>query len=125
MARVLRGGGPARETPMVPALLRRRRLRAGLRVPWHASVCGRGSGRDEQSGDGGETWELASEGLTVPWQDTMVEHFVPNDGPDGAELFAVLANGELLVAPQATLAWRRVAADVEGINAVTGIERAL
>jgi hypothetical protein len=54
----------------------------------------------------------------------MVEHFIHNSGPQGEELFAVLANGELLVAPLATLEWRQVAAEVEGINAVTGIEAA-
>lgn len=78
-------------------------------------------GRIEQSHDGGETWELASHGLKVPWRKTMVEHFAGNAGPEGAELFAVLSNGELLAAPLATLAWQRVAAEVEGINGVTGI----
>ena len=81
-------------------------------------------GRIEQSRDGGESWEGASKGLQVPWQHTMVEHFIHNSGPQGEELFAVLANGELLVAPLATLEWRQVAAEVEGINAVTGIEAA-
>ena len=81
-------------------------------------------GRIEESRDGGETWGAASKGLRVPWPQTMVEHFIQNSGPQGEELFAVLANGTLLAAPLATLQWERIAAEVEGINAVTGIEAA-
>ena len=81
-------------------------------------------GRLEQSRDGGETWEAASDGLQVPWQHTMVEHFIHNLGPESEELFAVLANGELWVAAPETLAWQRAVAEVEGVNAVAGIEAA-
>jgi hypothetical protein len=71
-------------------------------------------GRIEQTFDGGATWELASEGLEVPWPRHMVERFVQGD----QDLFAVLSNGELLAAPLETLAWKRILSDVEGVRAL-------
>jgi photosystem II stability/assembly factor-like uncharacterized protein len=79
-------------------------------------------GRIEETCDGGETWRPASKGLRVPWRQTMVERFVHNAGPQGAELFAVLSNGELLLAPLATLEWQKILPEVKGINAVTTME---
>jgi hypothetical protein len=45
----------------------------------------------------------------------MVERFAQT----AAELWAVLSNGELLVAPLETLQWQQVLRDVKNINAVT------
>jgi hypothetical protein len=75
-------------------------------------------GRIEESQDGGETWQLASGGLAVPWRRHMVERFIRV----GAELMAVLSNGELLCAPLATLTWRPVLAELNGVTAVVPVE---
>ncbi len=72
------------------------------------------NGRIEESQDGGETWRLASRGLAVPWRRHMVERFLQL----GDELMAVLSNGEVLCAPLATLNWRPVLAEINGVNAV-------
>jgi photosystem II stability/assembly factor-like uncharacterized protein len=72
------------------------------------------NGRIEMTHDGGETWVPASEGLEVPWPRHMVERFWQK----GAELFAVLSNGELLSAPLATFAWQRILPQVEGVRAL-------
>jgi hypothetical protein len=72
-------------------------------------------GRIEETNDSGKTWHSASHGLRVPWQHHMVERFVHS----ADELWAVLSNGELLVAPLETLQWRPALADVKGINAIT------
>ncbi len=73
-------------------------------------------GRIEESHDGGQTWNLASTGLQVPWRNHMVERFTQID----SELFAVLSNGELLVAQLSNLHWRRILLDITDVNAVTG-----
>ena len=49
-----------------------------------------------------DTWLPASDGLSVPWPNHMVERFVPA----GADLLAVLSNGELLTAQIGRWAWR-------------------
>lgn len=71
-------------------------------------------GRIEESRDGGRTWRLASDGLEVPWRRTMPERMCQI----GDELFTLLDDGRLLVAPLATLRWEYILADVKGINAV-------
>ncbi len=68
-------------------------------------------GRIEQSFDGGQTWESAWSGLSVPWKKSMVERFAEIDG----RLFAVLSCGQLLVADRGELAWKRILPTVEGI----------
>jgi photosystem II stability/assembly factor-like uncharacterized protein len=78
-------------------------------------------GRIEETHDGGQTWRPASKGLQVPWPHTMVERFQYNAGPQGAELFAVLSNGKLLLAPLSTLEWQQILPEVKGINAVAAI----
>ena len=75
------------------------------------------NGRIEETGDGGETWRAASNGLAVPWRRHMVERFTQI----GPELFAVLSNGQMLSAPMATLEWRRLLPEVKGVNAVTAM----
>jgi photosystem II stability/assembly factor-like uncharacterized protein len=72
------------------------------------------NGRIERARNGPSDWALASEGLVVPWPRNMVERF----RQEGQDLWAVLANGELLFAPLATLAWQRVLSQVEGIRAM-------
>ncbi|MEP7358574.1 MAG: hypothetical protein ABI847_15100 [Anaerolineales bacterium] len=58
--------------------------------------------RIEVTRDGGRTWALASDGLSVPWPNHMVERFVPAEN----NLLAVLSNGELLSAEIGRWAWR-------------------
>jgi photosystem II stability/assembly factor-like uncharacterized protein len=71
------------------------------------------NGRIEESRDGGASWAMASAGLDVPWRRGMVERFIQV----GDELLAVLSGGQLLAAPLATLAWRRILPDIAGVNA--------
>jgi photosystem II stability/assembly factor-like uncharacterized protein len=77
------------------------------------------NGRIEETRDGGQTWQLASKRLSVPWQRHMVERFAQV----GDELLTVLSNGDLLTAPLATLEWQRIALDVRGVAAVTLLPR--
>lgn len=74
------------------------------------------NGRIEESHDGVETWQPASEGLAVPWSHHMVERFKSV----GDELFAVLSNGELLGARLDTLRWQSlgIVRDVHAIAAM-------
>jgi len=74
------------------------------------------NGRIEETRDGGQTWQLASTGLDVPWRRYMVERFAQV----GGELLAVLSNGQLLAAPLSTLDWRRILPEVKAINCVIG-----
>jgi photosystem II stability/assembly factor-like uncharacterized protein len=67
-----------------------------------------------RSDDGGQTWQVSSAGLHVPWRRRMVERFEQV----GKELFAVLSNGELLVAPLASLQWKRVLMELHDVHAV-------
>ncbi|MBA3533358.1 MAG: hypothetical protein H0T73_15665 [Ardenticatenales bacterium] len=67
------------------------------------------------SRDGGQSWHAADEGLGTPWKDTRVERVVHL----GDELFAVLDNGKLLVAPQDTLAWQPLLPGIENATAIT------
>jgi len=72
------------------------------------------NGRIEESRDGGQTWQLASTGLALPWRSHMVERFTQIDG----ELLAVLSHGEVWIAPLPSLAWRRILPNVRGVAAV-------
>ncbi len=72
------------------------------------------NGRIEQSRDGGQTWQLASDGLDVPWARHMVERFKQVDG----ELFAVLSNGDLIVAWLDELRWHPALDGLDNVNAV-------
>jgi len=76
------------------------------------------NGRIEESHDGGETWQMASEGLTVPWAHHMVERFLQVDD----EVFAVLSNGELYVSEVDAWNWKRALEDVRDIHAVGFME---
>jgi photosystem II stability/assembly factor-like uncharacterized protein len=76
------------------------------------------NGRIEKTYDGGETWELATQGLDVPWPRHMVERFMQMD----QELLAVLSNGDLLAAPLMTLSWRYVLPDAGKVRTVADIQ---
>ena len=67
------------------------------------------NGRIEVTGDGGTTWEPASDGLETPWSNHMVECLVLWN----EELLAVLSNGHLIAAPLRDLTWRRVLPEVD------------
>ena len=69
----------------------------------------------EESKDGGISWTLASNGVEVPWAQSMVERFVQV----GDQLLAVLSNGQLLVAALATLTWQRILREIVNVNAAT------
>jgi photosystem II stability/assembly factor-like uncharacterized protein len=72
-------------------------------------------GRIEESHDGGKIWQMASDGLIVPWSNNMVERFTQV----GTELYAVLARGELTFSPLKGLKWQYVP-EVSGVNAMAG-----
>lgn len=68
-------------------------------------------GRIIQSGDGGKTWRLASDGLHVPMDD-MVEFFVID--PQQPDLvFAICSGGSLLGSQAYPIHWERVHCGVE------------
>jgi photosystem II stability/assembly factor-like uncharacterized protein len=69
--------------------------------------------------DGGKTWQVTSDGLQVPWRRHMVERFEQV----GDELLAVLSNGELLVAPLASLQWKHLLTELDDVNAVTSMKK--
>lgn len=75
------------------------------------------NGRIEESRDGGKTWTLISDGLTVPWKQHMVERFVPVE----KELFAVLSNGEIFVARLGEWKWIRAFGEIRNANALWGM----
>jgi photosystem II stability/assembly factor-like uncharacterized protein len=76
------------------------------------------NGRIEATLDGGKAWELASDGLQVPWARGMVERFLQVD----QELLAVLSNGQLLSAPLASLTWQRFLPAAGRVAAVAAME---
>src|SRR5581483_5210443 len=71
-------------------------------------------GRIEESRDGGETWQPASDGLAVPWKNHMVERFKQV----GDELFAILSNGEIFAARVEEWKWRRVFEEIQNAHAL-------
>jgi photosystem II stability/assembly factor-like uncharacterized protein len=74
-------------------------------------------GSIEETHDGGLTWHPAAGKLVVPWSRTMIERLQPIQG----DLFAVLEDGRLLAAPLATLDWKFVLEEVNGVNAITAM----
>jgi photosystem II stability/assembly factor-like uncharacterized protein len=71
-------------------------------------------GRIEETHDGGQIWQKASKGLSIPWGSYMVERF----RQIGSQIFAVLSNGTILVAEVNTLEWRQVFENQPGITAL-------
>ena len=72
------------------------------------------NGRIEESRDGGQTWNLASKGLDLPWPQHMVERFYQSN----EELLAVLSNGELWSTELKAIEWHHILADIKGITAI-------
>lgn len=72
-------------------------------------------GRIEETRDGGQSWTQASEGLDLPWPDTMVERFQQVDG----SLFAVTNEGGVYCTALPEVQWERVLPGVEGVSAVS------
>jgi photosystem II stability/assembly factor-like uncharacterized protein len=72
------------------------------------------NGRIEVSRDGGQTWNLASTGLDIPWQRHVVERIYCLRN----ELLAILSNGELIAAPMETLSWRSILPGVKDSRAL-------
>jgi photosystem II stability/assembly factor-like uncharacterized protein len=70
-------------------------------------------GRIEETRDGGSSWQSASHGLSVPWNENMVERFLQV----GDELLAVLSDGSLLASSLPEISWRHILSDVTEINA--------
>lgn len=75
------------------------------------------NGRIEESQDGGQTWSMASNGLQVPWRRGMVERFFQTDN----EFFAILSNGQVMIASLSNLEWKRLLPHVTGVNAMTSM----
>ena len=116
------GHGVARATPLndewtVELLLADQDVRCLAADPRNPNTvyAGTQSNGVLRSTDGGQTWQLASTGLTVPWRHHMVERFTQLD----TELLAVLSNGAVLIAPLAALEWQRIVPGVKGVAAVT------
>ena len=77
------------------------------------------NGRIEESYDGGQSWQLASDGMMpAPWSRHMVERFVQSD----RDLFAVLSNGELWHRHLKQFSWRRVLPEIQQIKAITAVK---
>jgi len=77
------------------------------------------NGRIEESYDGGQTWQLASDGMTpTPWSRHMVERFVQLDN----DLFAVLSNGELWLKRVDESSWHRVLSEIDQIKAIAAVK---
>jgi photosystem II stability/assembly factor-like uncharacterized protein len=76
------------------------------------------NGRIEKTYDGGQTWEMGSEGLEVPWPCHMVERFLRL----GSELLAMVSNGDLIAAPLMTLSWRYLLPDVGRVRALAATQ---
>jgi photosystem II stability/assembly factor-like uncharacterized protein len=75
------------------------------------------NGRIEESFDDGQSWQLASTGLSVPWVRTMVERFTAV----GQELFAILSNGQVWVGSSPQFAWQPALTSLPLVNAITSM----
>ena len=72
------------------------------------------NGRIEESRDGGQTWQPASEGFEVPWPEHMVERFYRID----TQLLAILSNGDLWSTRLKKTKWHRILPDIKKVTAV-------
>jgi photosystem II stability/assembly factor-like uncharacterized protein len=75
------------------------------------------NGRIEESLDDGQTWQMASSGLSVPWPNTMVERFTFID----PELLAILSNGEVWAAHQPKFEWQPIFNWLPPVNDITSM----
>jgi len=74
-------------------------------------------GRIEETWDGGRRWKPASDGLQLPWPDTMIERFFQID----AQLFAITNDGAAYVSPLQPLRWEQILPDVQGIRSIAAL----
>ncbi len=73
------------------------------------------NGRIEETYDGGQTWQKASDGLALPWRNYMVERFWQIDH----QLLAVLSNGQVWGAQLAQVwKWQPVLPAIQGVAAL-------
>jgi photosystem II stability/assembly factor-like uncharacterized protein len=72
------------------------------------------NGRIEETSDGGQSWELRSDGLDLPWPRAMIERF----GPIGNDLFAMTSGGRVFTASPDELRWQQILADAGEVRAV-------
>ena len=73
------------------------------------------NGRIEETHDGGRSWKPIENGLQTPWPTDMVERFQEIDG----RLFAVLSNGDLLVAAVGEWHWQHIFAGTPRIRCIS------
>jgi photosystem II stability/assembly factor-like uncharacterized protein len=81
-----------------------------------ADSVSRMNGRIEETRDGGQNWQPASDGLDLPWQGRMVERFALV----GEDLLAITNDGRVYAAPVRTLLWERILSGAGRVNAVSG-----
>jgi photosystem II stability/assembly factor-like uncharacterized protein len=72
----------------------------------------------QESRDGGRSWHSASDGVDVPFPNTLPERISRSDN----ELFIVLDDGRLLTSSLEKLHWKYILGDVPGINAFTSMQ---
>lgn len=72
------------------------------------------NGRIEESHDRGLSWHPASSGLDLPWPNRMVERF----HQEGPQLFAITDDGKLYHTALASIEWKPLLEEVEGIRSV-------
>ncbi|MEX0788560.1 MAG: YCF48-related protein [Anaerolineales bacterium] len=72
------------------------------------------NGRIEETHDGGATWQMASEGVRVPWRNHMVERFRQVDD----EILAVLSNGKVLSSSLSSIVWRPALVGLTSVRAL-------
>lgn len=73
------------------------------------------NGRIEVSRNGGDTWDLAMDGLQTGWPDYMVEQFLHINN----QLLAVLSNGALISTTLDTLIWRSIRTPLADLRAIS------
>jgi len=73
------------------------------------------NGRIEISKDGGENWKSASDNLSTPWPNHMVERFTQS----GEELLAVLSSGEVIITKIGSWEWEYILPENETAHALT------
>jgi photosystem II stability/assembly factor-like uncharacterized protein len=71
------------------------------------------NGRIEETRDGGESWVLRSDGLDLPWPNSMIERFAQI----GSDLLAMTSGGRLFTASLDKLVWKQILPDAGEVRA--------
>jgi photosystem II stability/assembly factor-like uncharacterized protein len=79
-----------------------------------ADSVSRMNGTIEQTRDGGQSWQPASDELDLPWPGSMVERFAHV----GEDLLAITNDGSVYAAALPTLRWERILSGADRVNAV-------